>query len=100
MSDVQETVNPKSAADLNKSRHELSSLIVEALNLGIGPSEIDPDAPLFGEGLGLDSIDALEIALVIQRTYGISITQGEEKNKEIFRSLRSLSEFVETSRQQ
>lgn len=100
MSDVQEAVNPKSAEDLNKFRHQLSSLIVEALNLDIGPSEIDPDAPLFGDGLGLDSIDALEIALVIQRNYGISITQGEERNKEIFRSLRSLSEFVETNRNQ
>jgi|HubBroStandDraft_1064217.scaffolds.fasta_scaffold01230_3 acyl carrier protein len=100
MSDVKEAVNLTSAGGPNELRHELSSLIVEALNLGVAPSEIEPDAPLFGEGLGLDSIDALEIALMIQRKYGVSIAPGEERNKEIFQSLRSLSEFVGTNQKQ
>jgi acyl carrier protein len=81
-------------------QHELATHIVEALNLGVKPEEIDHESPLFGAGLGLDSIDALEIALMVQRKYGVSITQGEERNKEIFRSLRSLAEFVSANRSQ
>jgi acyl carrier protein len=88
---------PETAA-LGALMGEIAELLVEGLNLGVQPGAIDPDGAIFGEGLGLDSIDALEIALLVQRKYGVSITQGEEQNKQIFRSLRSLTEFVAKNR--
>lgn len=105
MSDTQETMISTNAPMHGVQREvtslEIASLIVEALNLGVNPEDIEPDGALFGdEGLGLDSIDALEIALTLQRVYGVSITQGEERNKEIFRSLRSLAGFVAASHNQ
>nr|WP_211417943.1 phosphopantetheine-binding protein [Bradyrhizobium diazoefficiens] len=100
MTDTQEKKALTSAATSGIQRQvaplEIAALIVEALNLGVKPEDIEPDAALFDEGLGLDSIDGLEIALTLQRVYGVSITQGEERNKEIFRSLRSLTDFVAT----
>jgi len=78
---------------------ELAELIVTALNLeGIDPADIDPDAGLFGSGLGLDSIDALELALEISKKYGVQIKADDEDNKKIFASLRSLSEFIQSRR--
>ena len=78
---------------------ELAELIVTALNLeGIDPAGIDPDAGLFGSGLGLDSIDALELALEISKKYGVQIKADDEDNKKIFASLRSLSEFIQCRR--
>jgi acyl carrier protein len=100
MPDAHETMIPMTAEGLSGLRQELATLIVEGLNLGVKPEEIDPDGYIFGEGLGLDSIDALEIALLVQRKYGVSITQGEERNKEIFRSLSTLTDFVSTNRSQ
>lgn len=86
------------AVQTNEQR-ELAELIVTALNLeGIDPTEIDPDAGLFGSGLGLDSIDALELALEISKKYGVQIKADDEDNKKIFASLRSLSEFIQTRR--
>ena len=76
----------------------LASLIVSSLQLEVGPEAIGPDAPLFGEGLGLDSIDALELALAISRAYGFELRSDDERNQRIFRSLRSLSEHVEAHR--
>ena len=74
--------------------------IIEALNLEeITPQDIDADAPLFGEGLGLDSIDALEIILILERNYGIKvINPGSEDVKAIFYSVRSLAEYIEKNR--
>ena len=74
--------------------------IIEALNLEeITPQDIDADAPLFGEGLGLDSIDALEIILILERNYGIKvINPGSEDVKAIFYSTRSLAEYIEKNR--
>lgn len=76
------------------SVEEIAEIIVSALNLDIAPSGIDPDGALFGEGLGLDSIDILEVALVISKRYGIQLRADSEDNTRIFRSLRSLAEYV------
>lgn len=77
---------------------EVAALIVEALNLEIGPGEIDPDAALVGEGLDLDSIDVLEMALVISKQYGVQLKAGEEDNKRIFASLRALTQHIAAHR--
>ena len=78
--------------------HELAALIVEALNLELPASRIDPDAPLYGEGLGLDSIDILEIALVVSKRYGVQLRADGEDNEKIFRSLRRLAEYIAAHR--
>jgi acyl carrier protein len=77
---------------------EIAGLITEALNLEVTAAEIDPEAPLYGDGLGLDSIDILEIALVVSKRYGIEIKAESEENHQIFRSLRRLAEFVAAQR--
>ena len=74
--------------------HELATLIVTALDLDVKPDEIPADGPLFGDGLGLDSIDALEISLEIAKKYGVEIKAEDERNQQIFSSLRSLAAFV------
>ena len=73
---------------------ELAALIVSALDLDMSPDSIEPDAPLFGDGLGLDSIDALEISLEVAKQYGIEIKAEDERNGQVFSSLRSLAAFV------
>jgi len=77
---------------------ELAKAIISALNLDIQLEDIDPEAPLYGEGLGLDSIDMLEIALVVSRNYGLHLRSDDEGNKQIFSSLRSLNRHVQTHR--
>jgi len=77
---------------------ELAQLIVSTLNLEVAPADIDPQAPLYGEGLGLDSIDILEIALAVSKTYGLQLRADDENNTRIFKSLSSLSEHVQRSR--
>lgn len=76
----------------------LAALIVSSLQLEVAATDIAPDAPLFGEGLGLDSIDALELALAISRTYGFELRSDDERNKRIFADLRSLSAHIEAHR--
>lgn len=76
------------------SEHELAVLLVEALNLEVAPADIDPNAPLYGEGLGLDSIDILEVALEVSRRYGFQLRSDDENNQLIFQSLRSLATHV------
>lgn len=73
---------------------ELAQLIVSALNLEIDPAQIDPEAPLYREGLGLDSIDILEVALVVSKRYGFKLKQDDQDNVRIFRSLNSLAAHV------
>lgn len=74
---------------------ELKELIVEALMLDdVTPNQIDSGAPLFGEGLGLDSIDALELAIAIDRKYGIKLKADDPNNRTIFGSVRSLAAHV------
>ncbi|WP_324779672.1 phosphopantetheine-binding protein [Thiobacillus sedimenti] len=77
---------------------EVAALIVEALNLEIAPDEIAPDAPLFGEGLGLDSIDVLEIALVLSKRYGFQLRSDNADNVRIFASLRALTAHIASQR--
>ncbi|UCV22938.1 phosphopantetheine-binding protein [Ferribacterium limneticum] len=77
---------------------EVAELIVTALNLDLPPAEIEPDAPLFGEGLGLDSIDVLEIALVISKKYGFQLKSDNEDNLRIFSSLRALATHIASQR--
>jgi acyl carrier protein len=78
---------------------ELKELIVETLMLDeLTAPEIDTDAPLFGEGLGLDSIDSLEIAMVLEERYGVVLDDDPEKNQEVFKSIRSLASFVAEKR--
>ena len=73
---------------------ELGALIVETLGLDVAASDIDPDAPLYGDGLGLDSIDILEIALVISKKYGVQLRADDADNHRIFSSLRQLAARV------
>ena len=80
------------------SEAELARLIVTTLNLEIQATEIDPEAPLFGEGLGLDSIDVLEIALAVSQTYGAQLRSDDENNAAIFQSLRSLNRHIQAHR--
>jgi acyl carrier protein len=75
----------------------IAQLLVDALNLeGVKASEIEPDAPLFGGGLGLDSIDALEIALAISQKFGVQMQADDEQTRKAFATLATLTEFVET----
>jgi|SRR6187397_1095257 len=73
---------------------EIAGLIVTSLNLDIPAAEIDPEAPLFREGLGLDSIDILEVALVVSKRYGFKLKEDDQDNVRIFRSLNSLAAHV------
>ncbi len=78
---------------------EIKSLIVEALDLeDVAPDEIETDAPLFVEGLGLDSIDALELAMALEEQYGVTIDDDPDRNQEIFASVKSLAHFVTEAR--
>ena len=73
---------------------EIARLIVKGLNLPVQAEDIDPEAPLYGEGLGLDSIDILEIALVVSKQYGVQLRADSEENERIFGSLRQLVEYI------
>ena len=78
---------------------ELATIIVAALNLeDVDPASIDPELPLFGAGLGLDSIDALELSLEISKRYGVQLRSEDENNRKIFASLRALSAHVQAHR--
>lgn len=77
---------------------ELARLIVQGLNLPVPAEQIDPDAPLYGEGLGLDSIDILEIALIVSKQYGIQLRADDQENVHIFRSLRHFAQYVAAQR--
>ena len=73
---------------------EIAELMVQALNLDVSAAEIQPDEPLYGNGLGLDSIDILEVALVVSKRYSLQLKADSEDNHRIFGSLRSLTEYV------
>ena len=86
------------ASIMSNEERELAELIVTALNLERAAAEIDPDAPLYGEGLGLDSIDILEIALAVSKRYGVQIRSDDNDTVRVFSSLRSLNEHVQQQR--
>ena len=77
---------------------EVAQLIVSALNLDMAPAEIEADAPLFGDGLGLDSIDVLEIALAVSKKYGFQMRSDDPNNAKIFTSLRTLAAHIAAHR--
>lgn len=78
----------------------LAQLIVDTLNLEVAATQIDPEAPLYGEGLGLDSIDMLEISLVVSQRFGVKLRADDESNVQIFSSLRNLNTFIQQHRGQ
>jgi acyl carrier protein len=77
---------------------DLAQLIVSTLNLDVAAGAIDPRTPLFGDGLGLDSIDILELALAISQNYGVQLRADDESNETIFQSLRSLNDGIQQRR--
>jgi len=84
--------------DMTAEERELAELIVATLNLEMSAGDIAPEAPLYREGLGLDSIDILEIAMAVSQTYGFQLRSDDSDNIKIFSSLRSLSKHVQTNR--
>jgi acyl carrier protein len=84
---------------MKELHQELASLIVESLSLhDVKPEEIDPDKPLFNEGLGLDSVDALELAMAIHKRYGVQIQADDPSVRDTFQSIRNLAAFVDKAR--
>jgi acyl carrier protein len=77
---------------------EVAALIVDALNLDVAAADIGPDDPLYGDGLGLDSIDVLEVALVVSKRFGLQLKADNDDNHRIFSSLRSLTEYISAQR--
>jgi len=78
---------------------EIRQLIIDALGLeDLGPNDIAADQPLFGEGLGLDSVDALELGLALQKRYGLSMSADSEQTRKHFGSVQALAAFVAASR--
>ena len=77
---------------------ELAQLIVTSLNLEVPAEQIEPEAPLYGEGLGLDSIDILELSLAISKTYGVQLKSDDADNSKIFSSLRNLNQHIQQHR--
>lgn len=86
------------AETMNIQERELAALIVSTLNLEMDAAEIEPEAPLYKDGLGLDSIDILEIALAISKTYGFQMRADDNDNIKIFSSLRNLNQHIQTLR--
>jgi acyl carrier protein len=78
---------------------EVAGLIVSTLNLDVSPEEIQPDASLYGEGLGLDSIDILEVALVVSKRFGFQLRADNADNVSIFSSLASLTRHIAANRE-
>ena len=78
---------------------EIKNLIISTLNLeGVSPDDIETDAPLFGEGLGLDSIDALELGLAVKNQYGVVLSAESEEMRQHFFSVATLAAFINTQR--
>lgn len=103
MHDDQNPTNISSAASnaivsTPELQREVAELMIECLNLEVTSDEISADDPLYGEGLGLDSIDILEIALVVSKRYGLQLRGDNVDNVHIFSSLRNLSDYIAAKR--
>ena len=92
---MSEAVMPETNREL---QNEVAGLIVSALNLEMSPADIQPDAPLYGEGLGLDSIDILEVALVVSKQFGFQLRADNADNIRIFSSLANLTQHIAANR--
>lgn len=94
---MQDTRKPviSSSAELQR---EVAELMIECLNLEVTADQIPADEPLYGDGLGLDSIDVLEVALVVSKRYGLQLRADSTVNQHVFSSLRSLSDYIATQR--
>ena len=91
--------NLSNTATMNTElEREVAQLLVSSLNLEVAPETIEADADLYGDGLGLDSIDILEIALVVSKQYGIQMKTEGDDNFHVFKSLRSLSSYIAEKR--
>ncbi|MES2356411.1 MAG: phosphopantetheine-binding protein [Pseudomonadota bacterium] len=97
MNKVATNMGPDGTA-LSAQELELAQLIVETLNLEVQAADIDPLQPLYGEGLGLDSIDILETALAVSKKYGVQLRSDDENNQKIFSSLRKLNQHIQQHR--
>ena len=87
--------------DNNSLEQDIKALIVTTMSLeDVAADDIDTEAPLFNEGLGLDSIDALELGLALQKRYGVTLAADSEETRRHFASVRSLAAFVAASRSQ
>ena len=85
---------------MEKLDDEIKHLLIETLQLeDVAPADIDAHAPLFGEGLGLDSVDALEIAVALKRRYGIQLSPNSQETRKYFASVRTLAEMLSLHRQ-
>ncbi len=85
--------------EMTELHNEIKELIIESLNLeGVGADDIDTTAPLFGSGLGLDSIDALELGLAIKGRYGLVLSADDQDARRHFASVAALAEFVASQR--
>lgn len=94
MQDTRKSVISSSA----ELQREVAELMIECLNLEVTADKIPPDDPLYGDGLGLDSIDVLEVALVVSKRYGLQLRADSADNQHVFSSLRSLSDYIATQR--
>lgn len=93
---IKSTMDAMKMSAQTDTEHEMAELLVESLNLeNVAAGEIDPEAPLFNTGLGLDSIDALELSLAISKRYGFQLRSDNEENQRIFASLRALTAHVQ-----
>ena len=98
LSKIMQDNHPPLVSSTPELQREVAELMIEALNLEVSADQITADAPLYGEGLGLDSIDVLEVALVVSKRYGVQLRADSADNQHIFSSLRSLSDYIAAQR--
>ena len=94
---MQNNQKPTVASSTDFQR-EVAQLLIECLNLEVTADEITPDTPLFGDGLGMDSIDVLEVALTVSKRYGVQMRADSPDNTHIFSSLRHLADYIAAQR--
>jgi acyl carrier protein len=92
------TLAPRIAVPQHELEAEVIQLLISSLNLEVKPSEVTADTPLYGDGLGLDSIDILEIALAVSKRYGFQMRSDDPRNVESFASIRALSNYIAQER--